>query len=50
LPASYAGPQGEVGLDQVNVQIPTSLAGAGDTAISVTVDGKVTNTARNTIL
>jgi uncharacterized protein (TIGR03437 family) len=50
LPAAYAGPQGDAGLDQVNVQIPASLAGIGDTTISVTVDGKVSNTAHLTIL
>jgi uncharacterized protein (TIGR03437 family) len=50
LPVAYAGPQGEAGLDQVDVQIPASLAGIGDTAISVIVDGKVSNTARITIL
>ena len=50
LPVAYAGPQGDAGLDQVNVQIPASLAGIGDTTISVTVDGKVSNTAHLTIL
>jgi uncharacterized protein (TIGR03437 family) len=50
LPATYAGPQGDAGLDQVNVQIPASLAGTGDTTISVTVDGKVSNIAHVTIL
>jgi uncharacterized protein (TIGR03437 family) len=50
LPAAYAGPQGDAGLDQVNVQVPASLAGIGDTTISVTVDGKVSNTAHLTIL
>jgi uncharacterized protein (TIGR03437 family) len=50
LPVAYAGPQGEAGLDQVNVQIPASLAGSGDIPISITVDGKVSNVARITIL
>jgi uncharacterized protein (TIGR03437 family) len=50
LPATYAGPQGDAGLDQVNVQIPASLAGTGSTTISLTVDGKVSNTAHVTIL
>jgi uncharacterized protein (TIGR03437 family) len=49
LPVAYAGAQGEAGLDQVDVQIPASLAGLGDTAISLTVDGKVSGTARVTI-
>ena len=50
LPAAYAGPQGDAGLDQVNVQIPASLAGSGNTAISVSVDGVVSNTAHITIM
>ncbi len=49
LPAVYAGPQGDAGLDQVNVLLPASLAGKGDTAVSVTVDGVVSNTAHITI-
>ncbi len=41
----FAGPQGGyAGLDQVNVRVPRVLAGHGDTAISVTVDGKPSNT------
>jgi uncharacterized protein (TIGR03437 family) len=36
-------------LDQVNVQIPASLAGIGDTTISLIVDGKVSNAAHITI-
>ncbi len=50
LPVIYAGPQGGAGLDQVNVQIPASLAGIGDTTISVVVDGKTSNAAHITIL
>jgi uncharacterized protein (TIGR03437 family) len=49
LPAVYAGPQADPGLDQVNVQIPASLAGLGDAAISVIVDGVPSNAARITI-
>jgi uncharacterized protein (TIGR03437 family) len=49
LPALYAGPQGGAGLDQVNVTLPASLAGAGDTAISITADSIVSNTGRITI-
>ena len=49
VPAAYAGPQGDAGLDQVNVQLPASLAGSGDTTVSVTVDGMVSNTAHITI-
>jgi uncharacterized protein (TIGR03437 family) len=40
----YAGPQGDyVGLDQVNVRVPRSLAGRGDVDIVLTVDGKTAN-------
>lgn len=45
LPVAYAGPQGDKGLDQVNVEIPLSLAGSGTTKISLTVDGVTSNTA-----
>ena len=50
LPVAYAGPQADPGLDQVNVQIPLSLAGIGDTTISVVVDGVPSNTAHITIM
>ena len=34
MPVSYAGAQGQYpGLDQVNLQLPSSLAGSGDTVI-----------------
>jgi uncharacterized protein (TIGR03437 family) len=37
LPAVYAGPQGQYpGLDQVNVQLPASLAGSGVVNVVVT--------------
>jgi uncharacterized protein (TIGR03437 family) len=40
----FAGAQGAfVGLDQVNVQVPPSLAGAGQVTISLTVDGQAAN-------
>jgi uncharacterized protein (TIGR03437 family) len=40
----YAGAQGTyAGLDQVNVTIPQSLAGAGFVGVVVQVDGRVTN-------
>ena len=49
VPVSYAGPQGAfVGLDQVNVQLPASLAGSGDVPVILTVAGKQANTARMT--
>jgi uncharacterized protein (TIGR03437 family) len=44
-PVSFAGDQGQfVGLDQVNLQIPTSLRGYGDANIVLSVDGQVANT------
>ena len=34
MPVTYAGTQGRYpGLDQVNLQLPSSLAGRGDTVI-----------------
>ena len=45
LPVSYAGPQGFYpGLDQVNVLLPRSLAGAGRVDVRLTVDGLRSNT------
>ena len=41
----FAGPaDGFVGLDQLNVRVPRSLAGRGEIGIALTVDGKVANT------
>jgi uncharacterized protein (TIGR03437 family) len=41
----FAGAQGELaGLDQVNVLLPRSLAGRGEVAVALTVDGKAANT------
>jgi uncharacterized protein (TIGR03437 family) len=41
----YTGAQGQfVGLDQVNVRLPRSLAGRGELDISLTVDGRPANT------
>ncbi len=49
IPA-YAGVQGQFpGLDQINVQLPFSLKGAGDVAISVTAAGQTSNSAHLTI-
>src|SRR6185369_15280349 len=43
-PVAFAGAQGEfAGLDQMNLQIPTSLRGRGDVPIILTVDGVTTN-------
>jgi uncharacterized protein (TIGR03437 family) len=47
---AYAGPQGTyIGLDQVNVQLPPTLAGRGDVPIVLTAAGKRANVTRITI-
>lgn len=44
---SFIGPApGLDGVDQVNLQIPQSLAGAGDVTLTCTVDGKTSNAVR----
>jgi len=44
---SFAGAQGGfVGLDQVNVRIPRSLAGRGNVDVALTVDSKPSNTVQ----
>jgi uncharacterized protein (TIGR03437 family) len=49
-PALYAGPQSQYpGLDQLNIQIPHSLAGAGSVNIQVTADGIAANPVNVTI-
>ncbi len=46
-PVDYAGAQGAfIGLDQINLLLPKSLAGSGEVDVSVTVDGKVSNTVK----
>ena len=41
----FAGAQGEfVGLDQINLQIPLSLAGRGEVEVVITVNGRAANT------
>ena len=46
-PVEYAGMQGAfVGLDQINLLLPKSLAGSGEVDLSVTVDGKISNTVK----
>lgn len=43
----YAGPQNQYpGLDQVNIGIPLSLRGAGESDVVLTVDGQMSNTVR----
>lgn len=44
LQVLYAGPQNQYpGLDQVNVIIPRSLAGAGEVPVVLTIDGQTAN-------
>ncbi|MGA1995916.1 MAG: IPT/TIG domain-containing protein [Bryobacteraceae bacterium] len=50
LTVAYAGAQPQYpGLDQINVLLPPSLAGAGDVVIQVTVDGQAANPGHVTI-
>jgi uncharacterized protein (TIGR03437 family) len=50
LSVAYAGAQPQYpGLDQINVLLPPSLAGAGDVMILVTVDGQAANPGHITI-
>lgn len=47
---SYAGAQGDfVGLDQVNLLLPKSLAGRGEVDVVLTVEGQAANTVRVSI-
>ncbi len=47
---TYAGPQGTYsGLDQYNIQIPSSLTGAGNVAVVVTAGGEKSNPVYITI-
>jgi len=47
---AYAGPQGfYTGLDQVNVQLPASLAGRGDVVVALSVRGGQANPAHLSI-
>ena len=50
VPVPFAGAQGGfVGLDQVNVQLPRSLAGKGNVTIQVTANGIAANATNITI-
>jgi uncharacterized protein (TIGR03437 family) len=46
---TYAGPQGEAALDQVNVLLPRSLAGSGDALLVLSVNGALANAVHVTI-
>ncbi len=44
---AYAGAQGfYAGLDQINLQIPRSLIGKGETTVDLTIDGKISNSVK----
>jgi uncharacterized protein (TIGR03437 family) len=43
VPYQYAGPQGDTGLDQLNVQLPNSLAGSGVVNFVLSVQDTVDN-------
>ncbi len=46
-PVLFAGAQGDlVGLDQVNLSLPRTLAGRGEVDLVLTVDGQAANTVR----
>ena len=46
----YAGPQGNfVGLDQVNLRLPRSLAGKGEVDVVLLAEGKEANHVRVSI-
>jgi uncharacterized protein (TIGR03437 family) len=50
LSVAYAGPQGTyVGLDQANILLPNSLAGAGNVTVTLTVSGLAANAVNITI-
>ena len=47
VPVSYAGAQGSyVGVDQVNILLPSTLTGKGEVEILLTVDGQVANAVK----
>jgi len=47
VPLLYAGTQGGfVGLDQVDVTVPITMRGTGETNLVLTVDGQIANTVR----
>jgi uncharacterized protein (TIGR03437 family) len=50
VPVQYAGAEGTLqGLDQVNLQVPSSLAGAGTVNIVITADSQAANTVTTLI-
>jgi uncharacterized protein (TIGR03437 family) len=50
VPVTFAGPQGGfAGLDQANVELPSSLAGKGNVSIQLTANGIGANAVNITI-
>ncbi len=49
VPVAYAGSSGYAGVDQVNVQLPASLAGKGNVPVQLTAGGASANTVTVTI-
>ncbi|HQR33866.1 MAG TPA: CHRD domain-containing protein [Blastocatellia bacterium] len=45
-PIGFSAQSQFAGLDQANVQIPAAMAGKGDVDLTLTVDGKVSNTVK----
>jgi len=49
-PVSFASAQGDfAGLDQINAELPRSLAGRGDVEITLTVENKQANVVRMSV-
>jgi uncharacterized protein (TIGR03437 family) len=50
VPVTYSGPQPTIaGLDQINIQLPPSLAGTGVASVSVSIGGHTSNAVYVTI-
>jgi uncharacterized protein (TIGR03437 family) len=50
VPVAFAGAQGVyVGEDQINIQLPQLLKGAGSVNVTLNVDGKLTNAVKITV-
>ena len=44
VPVAYAGAQGsDAGLDQINIALPSSLAGTGEVEVQVAIAGVTSN-------
>jgi uncharacterized protein (TIGR03437 family) len=48
-PVLYGGPSGYTGVDQVNIQLPSSLAGKGNVNIQLTANGTAANPVEITV-